>query len=52
MTLSVPGVLRDRNFLIYSTGNAISWLGTWSQRIGVGWLSWDLTHQTAWVGII
>ena len=20
------------------------------QRIGVGWLSWELTHQTAWVG--
>jgi MFS family permease len=44
--------LRDRNFLIYSLGNAISWLGTWAQRIGVGWLSWELTHRTAWVGVI
>lgn len=44
--------LRDRNFLIYALGNAISWLGTWAQRIGIGWLSWDLTHRTFWVGTI
>ena len=44
--------LRDRNFLIYALGNTISWLGTWAQRIGIGWLSWDLTHRTAWVGAI
>ena len=52
MAFSVPAVLRDRNFLIYSLGNAISWLGSWAQRIGVGWLSWDLTHQAVWVGLI
>jgi MFS family permease len=46
------GVLRDRNFLIYSLGNTISWLGTWAQRVGIGWLSWDLTHRTSWVGAI
>jgi predicted MFS family arabinose efflux permease len=48
----LPTVLRDRNFLLYSLGNVISWLGTWAQRIGVGWLSWALTHQTSWVGLI
>ena len=52
MAFSVPAVLRDRNFLIYSLGNTISWLGTWAQRIGVGWLSWALTHQVFWVGLI
>jgi MFS family permease len=52
MAFAVPAVLRDRNFLIYSVGNAISWLGTWAQRIGVGWLSWELTHKTLWVGLI
>jgi MFS family permease len=46
------GPLRDRNFLIYALGNTVSWLGTWAQRIGIGWLSWDLTHRTAWVGAI
>lgn len=44
--------LCDRNFLIYALGNTISWLGTWAQRIGIGWLSWELTHRTSWVGAI
>jgi MFS family permease len=52
MAFSVPAVLRDRNFLIYTLGNAVSWLGTWAQRIGVGWLSWALTHETFSVGLI
>jgi MFS family permease len=52
MALTLPSALRDRNFLLYSAGNVTSWLGTWAQRIGVGWLSWDLTHQTSWVGLI
>jgi MFS family permease len=46
------GALSDRNFLIYTIGNTISWLGTWAQRVGIGWLSWELTHRTAWVGAI
>jgi MFS family permease len=52
MRFASPAVLRDRNFRIYSLGNLISYLGTWAQRIGVGWLSWELTHQTYWVGLI
>jgi MFS family permease len=52
MRFASPAVLRDRNFRIYSLGNLISYLGTWAQRIGVGWLSWELTHQTFWVGLI
>ncbi|MDE2219197.1 MAG: MFS transporter [Gammaproteobacteria bacterium] len=50
--MRISGPLRDKNFLIYSLGNTVSWVGTWAQRIGVGWLSWDLTHRTAWVGAI
>jgi MFS family permease len=44
------GALANRSYQIYLAGNAISGLGTWSQRIGIGWLSWDLTHSTSWVG--
>ena len=41
---TVPGVQaqsiwRDRDFLLYSLGNGISYMGTWAQRIGIGWLS-------------
>lgn len=46
------GVLRNRNFLFYAGGNAVSWTGVWMQRTGIGWLSWDLTHSPSWVGII
>jgi MFS family permease len=52
LRMVTPSLHRDRNFLIYLLGNTISWLGTWAQRVGIGWLSWDLTHQAAWVGLI
>jgi MFS family permease len=47
-----PAVLLDRNFRIYALGNLISYTGTWAQRVAIGWLSWELTHQTIWVGLI
>ncbi len=46
------GIFSDRNFALFSLGNMISWLGAWSQRIGVGWLSWDLSHSASWVGLV
>jgi MFS family permease len=42
--------LRVRNYRVYTTGNAISLIGTWMQRISVGWLAWQLTHSTLWLG--
>jgi len=48
----VPAVLLDANFRVYALGNLISYIGTWAQRVAVGWLSWELTHQTFWVGFI
>ena len=32
--------------------NGVRMLLRWAQRIGVGWLSWTLTHETFWVGLI
>lgn len=46
------GVLADRDFALYCAGNTVSWIGTWAQRIGVGWLSWKLSHSPIWVGLI
>jgi predicted MFS family arabinose efflux permease len=43
---------RERDFVVYSLGNAISFMGTWAQRIGIGWLSWELTQSSTWVGCI
>lgn len=46
------GVLGDRNYALYAAGNTISSLGTWAQRVGVGWLSWELSHSATWVGLV
>jgi len=45
-------VLRHRDFAWYITGNALSWLAMWMQRVAIGWLSWELTHSPLWVGLI
>ncbi|MFD1218055.1 MULTISPECIES: MFS transporter [Microbulbifer] len=45
-------VLTDRNYALYLAGNTVSWIGTWMQRTAIGWLSWELTESSSWVGII
>jgi len=30
----------------------ISFFGTWVERIGLGWLAWELTHSTFWTGFV
>ena len=48
----VVGIFRNRNYARYVAGNSISLIGLWMQRIGVGWLAWELTGSPAWLGII
>ena len=36
----------------YQTGNGFSLIGTWVQRVAVGWLAWEMTHSGAWLGAI
>ena len=33
-------------------GSFCSHLGTWVQRVAVGWLTWELTHSGFWLGIV
>ena len=44
--------LANRNFRLYVIGSLISDFGIAFQRIAVGWLTWELTHSPAWLGII
>ena len=46
------GIFGDRNYALYALGNTVSALGMWAQRIGVGWMSWDLSHSATWVGLV
>ncbi len=45
-------VLIDRNYRWYLIGNFSSSVGLWTQRTAIGWLTWELTHSTTWLGII
>jgi len=49
---SVVLALTHRNYRIYASGNAVSLIGVWMQRVAVGWLAWSLTHSGTWLGII
>ncbi len=43
---------RHRNYRLYAGGNALSTIGLWMQRVGVGWLAWELTGSATWLGLI
>lgn len=49
---SIGRALNNRGFLIFSMAAAPSQLGTWIQRVAIGWLTWELTESAAWLGII
>ncbi len=44
--------LKQRNFRIYVSGNAVSLIGNWVQRTAVGWLTWELTQSGFWLGVV
>ena len=48
----ITGVLRQPAYGTYTAGNALSLIGTWMQRIAVGWLAWELTGSAAWLGAV
>ena len=48
----VLATLRVRPFAFYVLCNSIFMTGTWMQRLGVGWLTWQLTESETWLGLI
>jgi predicted MFS family arabinose efflux permease len=41
-----------RNYRVYASGNAVSLVGIWMQRVAVGWLAWTLAHSGTWLGVM
>ncbi|MDG1299047.1 MAG: MFS transporter [Paracoccaceae bacterium] len=41
-----------RAFNIYFFTNTFSLLGTWVQKVGLGWLAWQITESTFWTSLI
>jgi MFS family permease len=39
-------------YTLFMCGGVPSYLTSWMQRVGVGWLTWELTHSTTWLGIV
>ncbi|MDR2690119.1 MAG: MFS transporter [Azoarcus sp.] len=56
MSPSTSGARRgeppSRHFVLFSVGHGLSSIGSWAQKTGIGWLTWELTHSVAWVGTI
>lgn len=44
--------LRYRNFRIYITGQGISMVGTWMQRVAMSWLVYRLTGSALLLGVV
>ena len=44
--------MRHRHYRNYTCGSVLSLIGTWTHRVALGWLAWQLTGSFAWLGII
>lgn len=49
---AIRSALANRNYRHYAMGSFCSHLGTWVQRVAVGWLAWELTRSGFWLGIV
>src|SRR5438105_12484339 len=49
---NVSRAFAHRNYRVYVSGNSISLIGWWLQRVAVGWLTWTLTHSGTWLGLV
>jgi MFS family permease len=49
---NIARAFSHRNYRIYTSGNAVSLVGSWLQRVAVGWLAWTLTHSGTWLGLV
>lgn len=44
--------MANRNYRLYTLGAIPSLLGTWIQRMAVGWFAWELTGSGFWLGFV
>jgi MFS family permease len=44
--------MQQRNYALYTFGSSVSLLGLWVHRVAIGWLTWELTGSSTWVGLI
>lgn len=44
--------LRSANFRTYVTGSMFALLAIWMQRVTIGWIAWDMTGSSSFVGLV
>lgn len=44
--------LRYPNFRLHVTGQAISLMGTWMQRVAISWMVYEMTNSVFWLGFV
>ena len=49
---SIVRALRHRNFRLFFSGQSISLIGTWMQRVAVAWLVYRLTGSAFMLGVV
>ena len=49
---NIARALNDPVYGPYAFGNFVSVCGIWVQRLGVGWLTWELTESPGWLGAV
>ena len=40
------------SFVSYFVTNTLSLLGTWVQKVSLGWLAWQITESTFWTSLV
>ena len=48
----IRSAFASRNFRVFWVGNLTHTITVWVNRMAVGWLTWELTHSAAWLGIM
>ncbi len=49
---ALRSLFSNKNFAIYVSGNSISLIGFWMQRVAISWLTWEITESEFWVGAV
>ncbi len=45
-------VLLQYHYGVYTAGSTISLFGMWAHKLAMGWLAWELTQSSFWVGAV
>ncbi len=51
-TLPILRIWRHPSYALFFLSVTPNFITSWIQRVGVGWLAWELTHSTVWLGAV